>query len=178
MQSREFLDTKGLPAAVREAVLEHMAAHELFMYKKAQMSLAYAQDLATNLNWPAVFVVGPGAKPPFDMTVNQLVQMHMAPPPIPPPVPAVPPLMGMGGDIPPPEGAPDDMSPEPMEEGEDLTPDKKARRDKRDPISLDLNINIKKGASKRKLKIGPVNEAGHREVEVSDDTLSNGAIDV
>lgn len=181
MQSREFLDTKDLPAQVKDSVLAHMKAHELFMYDKARVSLTYAQELALNTSWPCVLTIGPGAKPPFDLTLNQLIQQHMAPPPPPMGAPvgdlAAPP-MGASSEPLPVGEEPDVMPPEPMEEGEDPEPEKATRRGKRDPIDLNLNIRIKKGASKRRITLGPVGENGKRDVEVLDDTLDGGAVDL
>lgn len=84
MQSREFSDTQGVPEEVREAFLDHMRVHEQFMYKKAQGSLAMAQELSTNTYFPAVFKIGPS-----NPSIAQLVIIHQTPPM--PPEGALPP---------------------------------------------------------------------------------------
>lgn len=77
LQSREFTDVNGVPPEVRKAFLEHLMAHEMFMYELAAKSLSFAQILMENLYFPAVFEIG---KNP---TIAQLIMMHQTPPPPP-----------------------------------------------------------------------------------------------
>lgn len=82
MQSREFTDVQGLPAEVRQAFLDHLRAHEMFMYELATKSLSFAQILMENIYFPAVFELG--NKP----TIAKLILMHQQPP-----QPQIPPEM-------------------------------------------------------------------------------------
>lgn len=113
LQSREFTDTRGVPPEVKEMVLDHMLAHEVFMYEKAEKSLAFAQELMLNTNYPAVLDLG--MKP----SINQLVMIHQMPPA--PPMPMMPPPMGPEAGASPP-GQPEDQI-EPMPEAEMAQPD-------------------------------------------------------
>lgn len=115
LQSREFTDTKGVPLEVRQMVLDHLLAHEVFMYEKAEKSLAFAQELMLNSNYPAVLDLG--TKP----SINQLIMMHNMPPP--PPMPMMPPpgAMPPGAESAGP-GQPEDEI-EPMPQKDVATPD-------------------------------------------------------
>ena len=77
LQSREFTDTQGVPLEVKKAFLEHLMAHEMFMYQLASQSLSFAQILMENIYFPAVFELGD--KP----SLAQLIMMHQMPPPPP-----------------------------------------------------------------------------------------------
>lgn len=87
IQSREFADVRGVPPEVKQAFLEHLMAHEYFMYELARKSLVFAQMLMENVYYPAVFEFG--ANP----TIAQLIIMHQMPPGGPP--------SGGGGEEPP-----------------------------------------------------------------------------
>lgn len=111
MQSREFTDTQGLPPQVKQAFLDHMLAHEVFMYEKAEKSLTFAQELMLNTNYPAVLDLG--TKPP----ICQLIMMLQLPP-MPPMMAGAPPSgapPGGGGDQIEPMPAKDSETPDPMQ---------------------------------------------------------------
>lgn len=112
LQAREFTDTRGVPPEVKQMVLDHMLAHEVFMYEKAEKSLAFAQELMLNSNYPAVLDLG--VKP----SINQLVMLHQMPPA--PPMPMMPPpAPGGEGEA---AGMPEEQI-EPMPEKDMAQPD-------------------------------------------------------
>lgn len=104
IQSREFMDTQGLPMEVRQKVLDHLLAHELFMYQQAMKSLAFCEGLMKNLYYPCILQIGPNAiQPQFKPTIAQIMMMHQMPPAVPgntqPPVAGDP--NAPGGEQPP-----------------------------------------------------------------------------
>lgn len=106
IQSREFSDVQGIPQEVRQAFIEHLMTHEMWMYEQAKKSLTFCQYLMENPNWPAVFELG--GQP----SIAQLVMIHQQPP-APPPGAAPPPEEGAP---PPEEGAPPPEEAPPAEE--------------------------------------------------------------
>lgn len=104
IQSREFLDTKGLPPEVKQKIIRHLGIHEMFMYEQAIKSLSFAQGLMQNVYYPAVFQIGPDAQlPRYQRTIAQLIMIHQLPPQMPPP-PGQEPPPGEG-EAPPPNQA-------------------------------------------------------------------------
>lgn len=86
IQSREFIDTKGLPLQIRQRILRHLGMHEMFMYEQAIKSLSFAQGLMENVYYPAIFQIGPDALlPRYQRTIAQLIMLHQMPPQLPPP---------------------------------------------------------------------------------------------
>lgn len=87
IQSREFADTKDVPKEVKKKMKSHLAAHELFLYKKAQKNLALATTLSENKYFPAIFKLSEQ-----DLPLSQVIMMLQSPPL--PPEPAFPPEGG------------------------------------------------------------------------------------
>jgi hypothetical protein len=68
MQSREFVDTDGIPPEVRTKFLEHFIAHEGLMYDHSKVSMKFCEVLMANPYFPAVLKI--------DIPVAQLLMMH------------------------------------------------------------------------------------------------------
>lgn len=83
MQSREFSDTEGLPDEVREAYLDHLRTHEMFLYEFAKKNLALAQILNSNKYFPAVFKLDV-----MDLPLSQIIILLTQPPMMPMVAPA------------------------------------------------------------------------------------------
>ena len=108
IQSKEFSDIQGLPPEIKSGILDHLMAHEMFLYSRAKTNLKLAETLMENAYFPCVF------KPSmFDLPLSQIVLM-LQQPPMPPPMPGA-----EGGTAPnPEEGAGTDQIPEEVPPGE------------------------------------------------------------
>lgn len=91
IQSREFSETDGVPEEVRTKTLEHLAAHEMFLYNKAKTNFALANVLASNKYFPAVFQLSPQ-----DLPLSQILIL-LQQPPMPPMAPQPPQGTGDAG---------------------------------------------------------------------------------
>lgn len=116
IQSREFTETKGIPPEIREIFLNHLAVHEMWMYKLAERSLTFAQGLMENVYYPVLWEIGDNP------SIFQLVMLHQQPP-MPPTPPAPQEAPPPSGALPPEGGGPESMPPEPMPMEESLPMD-------------------------------------------------------
>lgn len=118
IQSREFADTRGVPQEVKDAMLGHLRAHEMFLYRAAKTNLQLCTVLSQNPYFPCVFRLQPD-----DLPLSQIMLLLQQPP-----MPAMPPAGPQGEPMPPeggvdPNQVPDDPIPEPIPEGEPLPED-------------------------------------------------------
>ncbi len=117
IQSREFTDVQGLPPEVRQAFLDHLATHEMWMYRLATKSLSFAQILMENFYFPAVFELGD--KP----SIAQLIMMHQQPPPPPIPPEAMMAMQQKKQEEEAPKEAPKEEAPPPAEAPQEAPPE-------------------------------------------------------